>query len=80
MPKRRRGSRAAHPLSSAPSRVLPAGSRAPSFEVLVDRALAGIPEAGREALMATLTAMKGNLADACAQPLDDSEDREATHA
>ncbi len=50
MPKRRRGSRAAHPLSSAPSRVLPAGSRPPSFEVLVDRALAGIPAQFRSAL------------------------------
>jgi predicted Zn-dependent protease with MMP-like domain len=50
MPKRRRGSRALPPLSSAPPTVLPAGTRRPSFEVLVDRALAGIPAPFRVAL------------------------------
>jgi len=50
MPKHRRGSRAARPLSSARPSALPAGTRPPSFERLVEQALAGIPERFRPAL------------------------------
>jgi predicted Zn-dependent protease with MMP-like domain len=50
MPKHRRGSRAAHPLSSRPPTILPAGARPPSFERLVEQALAEIPEPFRRAL------------------------------
>jgi predicted Zn-dependent protease with MMP-like domain len=50
MPKHRRGSRAARPVSSGPPAVLPAGARPPSFEVLVERALAAIPDRFRPAL------------------------------
>ena len=50
MPKHRRGSRALPPLSSTPRTVLPPGTHRPSFETLVDRALAGIPAPFRVAL------------------------------
>jgi len=50
MPKHRRGSRAAHSLSDVPPTVLPAGSRPPSFELLVEQALATIPDRFRPAL------------------------------
>jgi predicted Zn-dependent protease with MMP-like domain len=50
MPKHRRGSRALPPLSSSRPTVLPPGTRRPSFEVLVDRALAGIPARFQAAL------------------------------
>jgi predicted Zn-dependent protease with MMP-like domain len=50
MPKHRRGSRALPPLSRTPPTILPPGTRRPSFEVLVERALAGIPAPFRVAL------------------------------
>ena len=50
MPKHRRGSRAAHPLSARPPTLLPPGVRPPSFERLVDLAIAEIPERFRSAL------------------------------
>jgi predicted Zn-dependent protease with MMP-like domain len=50
MPKHRRGSRAAHPLSAVPPTILPPGARPPSFERLVDLAIAEIPERFRSAL------------------------------
>ncbi len=50
MPKHRRGSRAARPASHLPPTILPPGARPPSFERLVDLAIAGIPERFRPAL------------------------------
>src|SRR5450631_3313788 len=50
MAKHRRGSRAGWPLASRPRTVLPAGRRPPSFERLVELALAGIPDRFRAAL------------------------------
>jgi predicted Zn-dependent protease with MMP-like domain len=63
MPKRRRGSRAAHPSSSAPPWVLPAGSRRPSFEVLVEQALAGIPERFQPALRQVAIVIEDEASD-----------------
>jgi predicted Zn-dependent protease with MMP-like domain len=63
MPKRRRGSRAAQPSSSSPPRTLPAGSRPPSFEVLVERALAGIPEPFRPALRQVAIVIEDEASD-----------------
>ncbi len=64
MPKRRRGSRAAYPSSSAPGQSLPPGSRPPSFEVLVERALAGIPEPFRPALRQVAIVIEDEASDA----------------
>jgi predicted Zn-dependent protease with MMP-like domain len=50
MPKHRRGSRAARPPSQVPPTGLPAGVRPPSFERLVEQALAAIPDRFRPAL------------------------------
>ena len=64
MPKRRRGSRAAQPISSAPGQALPPGSRPPSFEVLVERALAGIPEPFRPALQQVAIVIEDEASEA----------------
>ncbi len=50
MPKHRRGSRAARPISPGSPMVLPAGARPPSFERLVEVALDTLPERFRPAL------------------------------
>lgn len=50
MPIRRRGSRAARPLTTTPPAHLPPGARPRSFEALVGRALDGIPEPFRPSL------------------------------
>src|ERR1019366_7794471 len=63
MPKRRRGSRATHSLSSALPQFLPAGSRPPSFEVLVERALATIPESFRPALRQVAIVIEDEASD-----------------
>jgi predicted Zn-dependent protease with MMP-like domain len=63
MPKRRRGSRTTHSLSNAPPHILPAASRRPSFEVLVERALAGIPEPFRPALRQVAIVVEDEASD-----------------
>jgi predicted Zn-dependent protease with MMP-like domain len=63
MPKRRRGSRATHSLSNASPQILPAGSPRPSFEVLVERALAGIPEPFRPALRQVAIVIEDEASD-----------------
>ncbi len=63
MPIRRRGSRAARPLSAGPRPVLPAGSRRPSFEALVARALDGIPEPFRPALRQVAIVIEDEASD-----------------
>ena len=63
MPKRRRGSRAARPLPGALPHALPAGTRPPSFEVLVERALATIPEPFRPALRQVAIVIEDEASD-----------------
>jgi len=63
MPKQRRGSRAARPLPGALPQALPAGTRPPSFEVLVERALAGIPEPFRPALRQVAIVIEDEASD-----------------
>src|ERR1035437_8765416 len=63
MPKRRRGSRAARPLPGALPHALPAGTRPPSFEVLVERALAAIPEPFRPALRQVAIVIEDEASD-----------------
>jgi len=63
MPKHRRGSRAARPLSALPPTILPPGARPPSFERLVDLAIAEIPERFRSALRDVAIVIENEASD-----------------